>query len=168
MNPFDAIALGVWTRLRNLIGALDRVDRLETSSEFDGWLNAVAQDDAALEMTIREFLLRALRLASDPINAQLLSHLDTNGASTLGALLQVIPLSRVELTERVNELARAGLTVQALDGEQVEATPLARGFLALLSEIVQKVQEQARNDYLLNPNAKMPLAQMHKRPAHHF
>jgi|GEM_PF-3378490 hypothetical protein len=156
MNPLDDIARGAWTRLRNLISALDRVDRLETSSEFDGWLNALAQDENALDATIREFLLRALHLASDALNAQLLAFLLANGASTIGALRQVTRLSRVELTERVNELARAGLTVQALDGEQIEVTPLARGLGALLDELVQGIQAQAQNDYLINPKAKMP------------
>jgi hypothetical protein len=156
MNSIDDITSGAWTRLRNLIGALDRVDRLETSSEFDGWLNALAQDDNALAATIREFLLRALHLASDALNAQLLAFLSANGASTLGALMQVTRLTRVELTERVNELARAGLTVQVLDGDSIEATPLARGILALLNDIVAIIKEQARHDSLINPSVKLP------------
>jgi hypothetical protein len=156
MNPVDDIANGAWTRLRNLIGALDRVDRLETSTEFDGWLQDLARDENALETTLREFLLRALREASDPVNFQILRHLQTGGVTKVSDLLTAIRLSRVELVERINSLSRAGLTVQALEGEQVEATNLAAGLLTLLDDLTARMKALAQNDYLLNPQAPLP------------
>ncbi len=156
MTAIDDIANGAWTRLRNLIGALDRVDRLETSTEFDGWLQALASDENALELTIREFLLRALREASDPVNFQILQPLCRRDVGKLGDLLEATHLSRVELVERVNSLSRVGLTVQALEGERVEVTALARGLLSLMDEISAQMKTLAQNDYLLNPNAPLP------------
>lgn len=160
----DLMAEGAWTRLRNLIGALDRVDRLETSPEFDGWLKQLQTDEHALEATIREFLLRAVRLAADPINWQILLRLrETNGA-TLSALLELTHLPRVELAERVNELARAGLTIQTLDEAVIEITPFGRGWLHWLDKVTERIREQAREDYLINPQAKMPNPPLHARP----
>jgi hypothetical protein len=156
MNAIDEISNGAWARLRNLLGALDRVDRLETSSEFDGWLQAFARDEAALAATLREFLLRALRLASDPLNFQILSHLKRGGPTSFGDLLTLTRVSRVELVERANELARAGLTLQALEGEQVEITNLALGLLTLWDDILAQMKTLATNDYLLNPKAPLP------------
>jgi hypothetical protein len=76
-------------------------------------------------------------------------------------LLATTQLSRVELVERLNELSRAGLTTQSLESEQVEATPLTSGFLSLMEEIVTQMLTQAKNDYLINPNAPLP-----QPPAH--
>ncbi len=156
MILIDDIANGAWIRLRNLIGALDRVDRLETSTEFEGWLQALARDENALELTIREFLLHALREASDPVNFQILRLLCSRDMAKLGDLLEATRLSRVELVERVNSLSRAGLTIQALEGEQVEVTPLTRGLLSLVDEIGARVKAQAQNDNLLNAKAPLP------------
>ncbi|MBI4674323.1 MAG: MarR family transcriptional regulator [Chloroflexi bacterium] len=156
MNPLDDIALGAWTRLRNLIGALDRVDRLETAREFDGWLQQFSPDENALDATIREFLLRALRLVGDPLNFQILAQLNANQGATMTELLAETRLSRVDLTERVNEMARAGLTVQPLEQDKIEATPFALGLLELLAQIHAQIKTHAQNDYLINPKAKMP------------
>ena len=153
MNPVDDLAVGAWTRLRNLIGALDRTDRLETSREFAGWLQGLAADEPRLKETIREFLLRALRLASDPVNTQILVQLNDSGSATTNELSKATGLSRVELVERLNELARAGLTVQSLDSDQIEGTLLARGFLSLTDEIASRMKTLASDDYLLNSRA---------------
>lgn len=163
MNPTDDIARGAWTRLRNLIGALDRLDRLETAREFDGWLAQLAQDERALDATIHEFLLRALRLASDPINVQILAHTHAQDGATMTELLMQTKLSRVDLTERVNEMARAGLTVQPLEQDKIEITQLAAGMLRWFEELEREIKTNAQNDYLLNPNAPLPPPPIHFR-----
>jgi hypothetical protein len=83
-------------------------------------------------------------------------HLNNGGSVTTSELLQATSLERVELVERINELARAGLTVQALDTDQIEATAFARGFLSLVEEINAQMRTLASNDYLLNPLASSP------------
>lgn len=160
----DDTALGAWTRLRNLIGALDRVDRLETAREFDGWLAQLAQDENALDATIHEFLLRALRLVGDPLNFQILAHTRAQAGATLTELLTGTKLSRVDLTERVNELARAGLTVQPLEEDKIQVTPFAIGILEWLAQVQAQVKTCARDDYMLNPNAPLPKPPAHFRP----
>ncbi|MBI1801634.1 MAG: hypothetical protein HY259_04030 [Chloroflexi bacterium] len=156
MSQNDNIATGAWERLRNLIGALDRVDRLETSAEFDGWLEKLAGDETALAETCRDFVARALRLACDPINSRLLLCLRGAGPTQVSALIGLADLERVELVERLNELSRAGLTAQSLEGEQVEATPLASNMLLMLDEISRGMVELAKADPLINPKAPTP------------
>lgn len=166
-DPIEEIAVGTWTRLRNLMGALDRVDRLETSEEFPGWLQSLAQDDSALQATIREFLLRAVRMAGDPVNARILTDIMNTGEQNVHSLLRATGLPRVELVERLTELARAGLTVQTLDGDRVETTSLARGLYSLLDEIGARVKTQAQDDYLMNPRASAPQPPaVHARKVH--
>jgi hypothetical protein len=155
-DSIQQLADGAWTRLRNVIGALDRVDRLETASKFAGWLQGLAEDDAALEATIREFLLRGLRLASDPVNARILTTLEHSTSTSLLDLLETTGLRRVELVERLTELARSGLCIQTLEGDRVEATVLTHGFLSLVDELSAQVKARAQNDYMLNPKAPLP------------
>lgn len=163
LDPFEEISRGAWTRLRNLIGTLDRVDRLETSSEYVGWLQRLAADQNALAETMREFLLRCLRLAADPISWSILEALREKPASTTADLVDLTGLQRVEIVERLNELARAGLTVQPLDADRVEATELARGLLLLVSIVSARMFELAAEDYLLKP--RPPIAKPENRIA---
>lgn len=160
----DDIASGAWTRLRNLIGALDRLDRLETAREFDGWLAQFSHDENALDATIQEFLLRALRLVGDPLNFQILARLDADNGTPMTGLLAHTNLSRVDLTERVNEMARAGLTVQPLEEDNIQATPFGIGILDWLERVREQIKTLAREDYLLNPNAPPPKPPLHFRP----
>lgn len=164
MNATDALARGAWTRLRNLIGALDRVDRLENAREFDGWLAQFAQDEHALDATIHEFLLRALRLVSDPLNFQILAHIHAQDGATMTELLSQTKLSRVDLTERVNEMARAGLTVQPLEEDKLQATPFGAGMLEWLRRVQAQIKILARDDYLLNPDVPLPPPPIYFRP----
>jgi hypothetical protein len=163
MSSTDDIASGAWTRLRNLIIALDRVDRLETSSEFSGWLAQLTADEGALEATMREFVWRALRLASDAVNIRILTQLRLAGALKVSELMALLRLSRIELVERLTALSRAGLTIQSLESEQVEATPLALGLLAWFDEIIARMMTQAKQDYLINPATPIPPPPSHAR-----
>lgn len=147
----EQLAGGGWARLRNLLGALDRVDRLETSSDFAGWLNGLAEDESGLERVIRDFNLRAFRLVGDPVNSRILTRLIETGPASTNDLISSTGIQRVEVVERINELGRAGLTVQALEEDKVEATAFARGYLVLLQEVTTQMMRLAANDYLLNP-----------------
>jgi hypothetical protein len=153
-DPVEEIASGVWMRLRNLIGALDRVDRLETSTDYVGWLQDLSRDQAGLDETIANFVSRALRIGLDPVNWRILTSLEDSGAVPTSVLQKMTSLSRVELVERMNELARAGLTAQTVDGDQVEATRFARGLHLLMDELTAQVRTLALNDYLIKGPAR--------------
>lgn len=159
MSSDREIASGAWTRLRNLIGALDRLDRLETSSEFESWLPKLAADEEGLSITIREFLLMAVRVAVDAVNWRVLVLLIGSGPAESSTLARELAVSRVELVERTNELARMGLTTQALEGGMIDATPFARGLAQLIEDWTIQVKTLASNDYIIKAQmAKSKLA----------
>ncbi len=139
----DPLAEALWARLRNVLIALDRVDRLDTSADFVGWVEAFQCDGSQIQATARDWVLRAVRLASDPLNYAILSALRLDG-SPMAQLMTTTNLTRVELTERVQDLARVGLMTQALDSDRVEATAAGQGMVAWLESVSDKVAEHAR------------------------
>ena len=134
MDAQDAMALGLTERARNLLRALDRKDRLETSEEFAGWLQtAVGERD--LEEIATELILRAMRVASDPANHRILELLGPLDGVRLVDLMERTGLSRVAVSERVNDLVQTGLASRELIGDQIRGTPLADGFVKLVESL---------------------------------
>lgn len=135
---------GLWARLRNVLIALDRIDRLETASDFVGWVDAFQRDDAQIDATARDWVLRALRLASDPLNYQLLVVLKNSDGLSITELMRATQMPRVELTERVKDLAQLGFVAQSLESEMVLATRAAAGIVALIESLRDQIAERAR------------------------
>jgi len=135
------IADGLADRTRTLLRALDRQDRLETAQVFVGWL-AGAREDDRLSDAVREMLLRALKVASDPVNFQILERLDPIDSVELPVLMDHTGLGRVALSERVHDLVQTGLAAREMIGDQVRSTSLASGFLTVVREISCQASEQ--------------------------
>lgn len=133
----DAVVRGLTDRVRTLVLAMDRQDRLETAGEFVGWLEDQAKTGRLTEVT-QEMLLRALRVASDPINLGMLRRLDPLVAVGIADLVRQTGLTRVAVSERVNDLVQAGLATRELIGDEVRATPLTGGLLEVLAEISER------------------------------
>ncbi|MDH3253857.1 MAG: hypothetical protein OEM62_02615 [Acidobacteriota bacterium] len=128
------IRQGVVDRLRTLVLAFDRQDRLETAQAFVGWL----EDERTAEGLLgdaREMLLRALKVASDPVNFRLLSALDPIEPVDVPTLMSRSNLGRVAVSERVNDLVQTGLAVRELVNDQVRGTELSAGFAAWVEAI---------------------------------
>ncbi|MBI4786391.1 MAG: hypothetical protein HY782_05025 [Chloroflexi bacterium] len=140
----DELADGLWARLRNVLIALDRMDRLETASDFVGWVESFQRDDAQIETTTRDWVLRAVRLASDPLNYQILRAFQPSDEMTIAQLMAVTGLSRVELTERVKDLAQVGFIAQTLETDAVQGTRAAEGMVAWIEALREQIAERAR------------------------
>jgi DNA-binding HxlR family transcriptional regulator len=134
----DAIVCGVTARLRTLLLAFDRQDRLETAHEFVGWLAGEASADQ-LESHALELLLRALRVAGDSTNFRILRELDSIDPVGIGELMRSTGLSRVAVSERVNDMVQTGLAVREMVNDQVRGTDLSAG----LRELVNAAAERA-------------------------
>ncbi len=104
------ILAGLVERVRSLLLGLDRRDRLETASEFVGWLQCQTREQ--LDGIAREMLLRALRCAGDPVNYRILERLDLENPVKAADLMPETGLGRVALSERLNDLAQVGLISQ--------------------------------------------------------
>ncbi len=137
----DPIVEGLVARVKNLLRALDRQDRLETAGEFAGWL-ARQRQGTGLADAGREVLLRALKAASDPVNYRILGCLDPLDAVGLPALMATAGLDRVAASERVNDLVQAGLASRELIGDQIRGTPLASGLVALVEGLAAAAGER--------------------------
>jgi hypothetical protein len=88
----------------------------------------------------RDFVLRALRTATDPANAALLRHL-ARGDATLAALGEVARLPRLAVWERVNELVAAGLLARSLEADTAGLTPAGAAVVALCEAVAQAAAE---------------------------
>jgi DNA-binding HxlR family transcriptional regulator len=135
----DAIRDGLTDRVRNLLRGLDRRDRLESATDFAGWLSR--QSTAELEDTAREMLLRALRCAADPVNYSILRRLDPMDPVSVPALMSRCGLGRVALSERLNDLAQVGLVSREMIDDQIRATSLALGVRDWAEAIVTRSAE---------------------------
>lgn len=135
MDPhLDDVVGGLTDRVRTLVLAMDRQDRLETASEYVGWLGDQADSGRLAEVT-QEVLLRALRVVSDPINLGMLLRLEPLVAVGVADLVRQTGLTRVAVSERVNDLVQTGLASREMIGDDVRSTPLADGLLAVLADI---------------------------------
>ncbi len=128
-----AILAGLVDRVRSLLLALDRRDRLETAGEFAGWLQQQTREQ--LDDIAREMLLRALRCAGDPVNYRILQRLDGLDAVDAADLLRDTDLRRVALSERLNDLAQVGLISRDTVDDQVRGTSLAVGVQAVVERM---------------------------------
>jgi hypothetical protein len=135
---------GLWARLRNTLIALDRMDRLESANEFVGWVEAFQRDDAQIDVTTREWLLRALRLAADPLNYQILRALQDSDGMIIAELMRLTHASRVDLTERIKDLAQSGFVAQALESDGVQGTRAAAGLVAWVESLRERMAERVR------------------------
>ncbi len=140
-SEHEAIVDGLAARVRNLLRSLDRQDRLETAQAFVGWLEKERRD-GTLPDDARELLLRALRVASDPVNYRILGRLDPLVPVEIPELLRHCGLERVAVSERVNDLVQAGLAVRELVNDQVRGTALAGGVVSLVEGIARQAGER--------------------------
>lgn len=126
---------GLWVRFKGLALALHRQDRLETAHDFVGWLEALPADEAQIADIALSLTLRALHVATDPLNFCILRRLCQDTSVPLAVLMTDTSLSRIPLHERINVLMQAGLAVQELESDDVRATQLTDGVVDLVEGI---------------------------------
>ncbi len=163
-DPARELIEGLWARLRNVLIALDRLDRLDTATDFVGWVETLQRDDAQIETTTRDWVLRALRLAADPLNYQVLRALEKSEGASIAALMHATHLARVELTERVKDLAQAGFVAQDLETETVQATRAAVGMVAWVESLREQLAARLRAGLTKDNPAPMISAKRFKEP----
>ena len=128
-----AFLAGLVDRVRGLLLALDRRDRLEDAGELAGWLQQQTREQ--LDDIAREMLLRVLRRAGDPVNYRILGRLDVLNAVNAADLMQDTDLDRVALSERLNDLAQVGLISRDTIDDQIRGTSLAVGVRAVVERM---------------------------------
>lgn len=128
--------------VRYMMGVIDREDRLESGT--GGWLAGIVDDAAALERSVLDSVLRALRLACDSRNFELLVALAEQGHATMEALEERTGLDRPSVAERVADLTSAGLVVKNPEAGQVSITEAGRAVVGLVGEAVDSGTRELR------------------------
>lgn len=132
------IAAGLAGRLRSLVMAIDRLDRLESGSGV--WLSSFSQKElpgAATELT-----LRLLRTSADPTNFLILETLAAEGSHSLGHLIETTGLGRLALSERLNDLVQVGLASRLIDTDHAQITAAGTHLVHLFKALSDEVARQ--------------------------
>lgn len=131
------IAAGLAGRLRSLVLALDRLDRLESGS--GQWLSSFAEaelPEAAMSLT-----LRALQTGADPANFAILTALAAD-SQAIDQLIEKTGIGRLVLSERLNDLVQVGLAARLIDTDQAQITAAGASLVELVNQIAGKVTGQ--------------------------
>jgi hypothetical protein len=134
MDPAD-LGKALGARLAEVEAALERYRAFAFTPGQEGPPEPGDRTEAA-----RDFVLRALRSATDPLNAALLRRL-ARGDATLAALGEVVGLPRLATWERVNELLAAGLVARSLEADTAGLTPAGAAVVALCEAAAQAAAE---------------------------
>lgn len=143
-------AEGLWSRFRDVVMALHRMQSFNFSAEgsegrfTDRWLDGIVKDDRALADASQELVLRAFRVGADAVNFKILTNLSEEDAVALSRLAELSGLAHFALSERVNDLVQVGLAVRVLEEDAVRATSLTRGFLGLVGGIERRLTAMIR------------------------
>src|SRR6266496_2734513 len=138
-----AVAAGLASRLRALVAALDRLDRLESGSGT--WLAGFA--DSELRDAATELSLRALRTVADPASFALLHALASDDSLPLSHLIDTTGLGRLALSERLNDLVQVGLATRLIDTDHAQITGAGASLFRLIDALIAEVAAQ----YLARP-----------------
>lgn len=130
-----AIAGGLAGRLRSLVMALDRLDRLESGSGT--WLAKFKTEE--LPEAATELTLRALRASTDPTNFAILKALATEDSRSLVQLIDTTGLGRLNLAERLNDLVQVGLAVRLIETDHAQLTAAGASLVRLVEALVAEV-----------------------------
>lgn len=134
IGPATRLGEGVAGMVRYMMGVIDREDRLESGT--GAWLGDIVGDPGALERSVRDSVLRALRLACDSRNFDLLATLAEADNAPMESLGTRTGLDRPSVAERVGDLTSAGLVTKIPEAGQVAITEAGRAVVGLVGEAV--------------------------------
>ncbi len=139
-----ALGEGVAAMVRYMMSVLDREDRLEAGT--GEWLGTVVADAAAVERSVRESILRALRLACESRSFEILTVLAEAGHATMATLEDRTGLDRPSVAERVADLTSAGLVTKSPEAGQVGITAAGGAVVVLVESAVDAGTRDLRRD----------------------
>jgi hypothetical protein len=134
MDPAD-LGKALGARLAEVEAALERYGAFAFSPGQEAPPGSGDRIEAA-----RDLVLRALRAATDPVNAALLRRLAT-GDATLAVLGEAVALPRLAVWERVNELLAVGLVGRSLEADAAGLTAAGVAMVALCEDAARAAAE---------------------------
>jgi hypothetical protein len=132
------VAGGLTGRLRSLVIALDRLDRLESGSGV--WRSGFAE--AELTEAAAALTLRALQTSANPANFAILKSLAVEYSQAIDHLIETTGIGRLVISERLNDLVQVGLATRLIDTDHAQITAAGASIVQLIDQIVAKVSDQ--------------------------
>lgn len=132
----EVLAEALWARLRSLWLAADRLDRLPENRGVE------SPEVARPDLLAREFVLRLLRVAADPVNYAIARRLTEQPSVALTELATSLGLPRLAVMERVADLVQVNLAARSLVGDQVNATAATAALVELVEAVEQALVER--------------------------
>jgi len=129
-DPGAALGHGVAGMLRHLMAVLDREDRLEAGT--GDWLTDFSADEPGRARAVRASVLRALRMAVDPVGFTILETLDGVAGRPTSELAKRAGIDQLSAAEMVSDLVSAGLAVKLPEAGQVAGTPAGSSIVELV------------------------------------
>lgn len=139
-DPIKNIADGLSGRLRSLVMAQDRLDRLESGS--GQWRSGFVSDE--LDESAEFLTLRVMHTASDPLNLTILQSLATADSLPIPSLMAKAGVGRLVLSERLNDLVQVGLVIRLIDTDHAQITAAGAGIVDLVNQIASQIRETFR------------------------
>ncbi len=137
-EPITRVAAGLAGRLRSLVMAIDRLDRLESGSGL--WLDGF--NEAELAEAVTFLTLRALNTVSDPGNFALLKVLSVGESQTMSYLVETMGYGRLQLSERLNDLVQVGLAQRLIDTDQAQVTGAGAAIVHIVEQMIAETSAQ--------------------------
>lgn len=131
------IADGLSGRLRSLVMAQDRLDRLESGS--GQWRSGFVSDE--LDESAEFLTLRVMHTTSDPLNFTILQSLATADSLPIPTLMSESGVGRLVLSERLNDLVQVGLVTRLIDTDHAQITVAGASIVDLVNQIASQIQE---------------------------
>ena len=129
----DLLAEALGARLRDILLAQSRWDGFVHDPEGRRLQPLPPPDEQG--RVASEMVLRAVRVAADPINCTILRRLVRDRRVAVRSLMEQTGLSRIALMEAVNDLSQVGLASYDIEAREVGATNGAAGLIGLLDEV---------------------------------
>lgn len=136
-DPIKNIADGLFGRLRALVMAQDRLDRLESGS--GQWRSGFASTE--LDESAKFLTLRVMHTASDPLNFNILKLLAKADSLAIPTLMAEAGVGRLVLSERLNDLVQVGLVTRLIDTDHAQITAAGAGTVELVNQISNHIRE---------------------------
>lgn len=147
----DALATGLWSRLRDVVLAEERLERFNFAPDAAApvpqgdWVRRLATDEAALAGSALDLIQRAMAAGADPLNHRILRLLVAQEQPIpLFELARAAGLPPLSVAERVSELAQVGLATRVLAEGAAAVTPAGSGWVRLLGLVTDRVAAAAR------------------------
>ena len=134
MTDPAVIGARIADRMRDVATVLERRDSFVSVLAEMGEPEGIDKSDTSGLDAAEEFVLRALRALSDPINHRLLTRLGT-GDTTLSDLGDHVGMARIAVWERVSDLVQCGLVGHSIDHDAIGLSAAGQELLAWVAAL---------------------------------